>query len=196
MGFIFRQTVPRAPSIVRWRAPSSSWFKLNTNGSSFGNPGLAEAAGFIRNSAGHVHLAYQVALGTGTSVLAELTTVWRGLELALTHGLAPLVVEVDATAVISLLQFCVSRKWETGSPSPSPGVIMVSRFGPGDFRGGFVAGFGNNGNNMVRIDGESLTFTGDDDGFTTWTRSFGRGLLVGIGYNGNNTWGDGSFSLV
>ncbi|KAL0383242.1 UNVERIFIED_CONTAM: hypothetical protein Scaly_0611500, partial [Sesamum calycinum] len=72
MGFIFRQTIPRAPSIVRWRAPSLSWFKLNTNDSSFGNPGLAGAAGIIRDSAGHVHLAYRVALGTGTSVLAGL----------------------------------------------------------------------------------------------------------------------------
>ncbi|KAK4390554.1 putative ribonuclease H protein [Sesamum angolense] len=95
---------PRAPSIVLWLAPSPSWFKLNTDGSSLGNPGLAGAAGIIRDSAGHVHLAYQFALGTGTSVLAELTAVWRGMELALTHGLAPLVVEVDATTVISLLK--------------------------------------------------------------------------------------------
>ncbi|KAL0317841.1 UNVERIFIED_CONTAM: putative ribonuclease H protein [Sesamum angustifolium] len=112
MGFIFRRQVPRAPSIVRWHAPSPSWFKLNTDGSSLGNPGLAGAAGIIRDSAGHVHLAYQFALGTGTSVLAELTAVWRGMELALTHGLAPLVVEVDATTVISLLQSRASGKWE------------------------------------------------------------------------------------
>ncbi|KAL0302162.1 UNVERIFIED_CONTAM: hypothetical protein Sangu_3115900 [Sesamum angustifolium] len=52
------------------------------------------------------------ALGTGTSVLAELTAVWRGMELALTHGLAPLVVEMDATTVISLLKSRASRKWE------------------------------------------------------------------------------------
>ncbi|KAL0324721.1 UNVERIFIED_CONTAM: putative ribonuclease H protein [Sesamum calycinum] len=112
MGFISRQQVPRTPSIVRWHAPSPSWFKLNTDGSSLGNPGLAGAAGIIRDSAGHVHLAYQFALGTGTSVLVELTAVWRGMELALTHSLAPLVVEVDATTVISLLQSRASGKWE------------------------------------------------------------------------------------
>ncbi|KAK4411851.1 putative ribonuclease H protein [Sesamum angolense] len=112
MGFIFRRQVPRAPSILRWHALSPSGFKLNTDGSSLGNPGLAGAAGIIRDSAGHVHLAYQFALGTGTSVLAELTAVWRGMELALTHGLAPLVVEVDATTVISLLQYRASGKWE------------------------------------------------------------------------------------
>ncbi|KAL0368333.1 UNVERIFIED_CONTAM: hypothetical protein Scaly_1052200, partial [Sesamum calycinum] len=103
-----------SPSIVRWHAPSLSWFTLNTDGSSLGNPGLAGAAGIIRNSAGHVHLAYQFALGTGTSVLAELTAVWWG-ELALTHGLAPLVVEVDATTVISLLQSRASGKEANGA---------------------------------------------------------------------------------
>ncbi|KAL0366993.1 UNVERIFIED_CONTAM: hypothetical protein Sradi_3589400 [Sesamum radiatum] len=35
-----------------------------------------------------------------TSVIAELTAVWCGLELALAHGLAPIVVEVAATTVI------------------------------------------------------------------------------------------------
>ncbi|KAK4410276.1 putative ribonuclease H protein, partial [Sesamum angolense] len=115
MGFIFRQQVPRAPSIVRWHAPSPSWFKLNTDGSSLGNPGLAGAVGIIRDSADHVHLAYQFALGTGTSVLAKLTAVWRGMELALTHGFAPLVVEVDATTVISLLQSRASGKEANGA---------------------------------------------------------------------------------
>ncbi|KAK4392731.1 putative ribonuclease H protein [Sesamum angolense] len=112
MGFIFRQQVPQAPSIMRWHASSPSWFKLNTDGSSLGNPGLAGAAGIIRDSAGHVHLAYQFALGTGISVLAELTAVWRGMELTLTHDLAPFVVEVDATTVISLLKSRAFGKWD------------------------------------------------------------------------------------
>ncbi|KAK4388150.1 hypothetical protein Sango_2421600 [Sesamum angolense] len=88
------------------------WFKLNTGNYSFGNPGLAGAARIFKDSAGHVHLAYQIALGTGTGVLADLTAVWRGLELALTHGLAPLVMEVDATAVLLLLQSHASGKWD------------------------------------------------------------------------------------
>ncbi|KAL0413313.1 UNVERIFIED_CONTAM: hypothetical protein Sradi_1533000 [Sesamum radiatum] len=81
-------------------------------GSSLGNPGPAGAAGIIRNIKGHVRLSYQVALGTTTSVIAELTVVWRGLELALAHGLAPIMVEVDATMVIELLQSRASEKWE------------------------------------------------------------------------------------
>ncbi|KAL0329292.1 UNVERIFIED_CONTAM: hypothetical protein Sradi_4915900 [Sesamum radiatum] len=99
---------------VKFLEPPVLWDGMHRPhlGSSLGNPGLAGAAGIIRDSAGHVHLAYQFALGTGTSVLAELTAVWRGMELALTHGLAPLVVEVDATTVISLLKSRASGKWE------------------------------------------------------------------------------------
>ncbi|KAK4410306.1 hypothetical protein Sango_0103600 [Sesamum angolense] len=102
VGYRFRPTA----LFLRSSATSAHY------GSSLGNPGLAVASGIIRDSAGHVHLAYQFALGTGTSVLAELVTVWRGMELALTHGLAPLVVEVDATTVISLLMSRASGKWE------------------------------------------------------------------------------------
>ncbi|KAL0362150.1 UNVERIFIED_CONTAM: hypothetical protein Scaly_1170200 [Sesamum calycinum] len=114
-GIILEQ-VPRAPSIVRWRAPSPSWFKLNTNGSSLGNPGLVRAAGIIRDSAGHVHLAYQFALGTRTNVLAELTAVWRDGACPNPRSCPPrschLVEEVDATTVISLLKSRASGKWE------------------------------------------------------------------------------------
>ncbi|KAK4383693.1 hypothetical protein Sango_2752600 [Sesamum angolense] len=137
MGFIFQQTVPQAPSIMRWHAPSLSWFKLNTDGSSLGIQAWRGAAAIIRDSVEHMHLAYQVALGTGTSVLAELTAVWRGLEFALIHGLASFVVEVDATAVITLLQSHVSGKWEVQHLIMHPTVASggrSARFQGGEWR--------------------------------------------------------------
>ncbi|KAK4395926.1 hypothetical protein Sango_1746900 [Sesamum angolense] len=171
VGFIFCQTVPRAPSIVRWHALPLSWFKLNTYGSSFRNPDLAGVAGIIRDSDGHVHLAYQVALGTGTSVLAELTAVWRGLELALTHSLAPLVVEVDATALISLLQSRISGKEANGAANhlaKEAASLQLTRVLhhnhiTGVFRG--ILCLDRRGVPHLRRGG---------DGFTTWTRSFWR----------------------
>ncbi|KAL0327936.1 UNVERIFIED_CONTAM: hypothetical protein Scaly_2226200 [Sesamum calycinum] len=92
-----------SPSVVGWHTPSPSWFKLNTDSSSFGNPGLARAAGIIRDLDGHVHLAYHVALGTGTSVIAELTAIWRDLELAMAHGCT------SGDPAITVLHF-----WEMG----------------------------------------------------------------------------------
>ncbi|KAL0430590.1 UNVERIFIED_CONTAM: hypothetical protein Sradi_0685000 [Sesamum radiatum] len=88
-------TVPLAPRVVRWTTPSLAWFKLNSDGSSLGNPGPVGAADIIRDAEGQVRLAYQDALGTATSVIAELTTLWRGLEMALAHSLAPIVVELQ-----------------------------------------------------------------------------------------------------
>ncbi|KAL0458008.1 UNVERIFIED_CONTAM: hypothetical protein Slati_0428000 [Sesamum latifolium] len=111
MGFVFRPIVHRPPRVVRWATPSSAWFKLNSDGSSLGNPWLAGAVGILRDAEGQVRLAYQDALGTTTSVITELTAVWRALELALAHGLAPIVVEVDTTTVIQLLQSRASGKW-------------------------------------------------------------------------------------
>ncbi|KAL0291476.1 UNVERIFIED_CONTAM: hypothetical protein Scaly_2636000 [Sesamum calycinum] len=140
-------TVPRAPNIMRWCAPSLSWFKLNTNGSSFRNPGLAGAAGIIKDSAGP--------LGGGGGC--------HGDDYALT---VPCFWEVGGTT--SDYAYCTSPtiasggrstrfqggEWaadhlekETGSPSPSPGVMMVSQLGPVVFGGGFCGWFWNNGNN-------------------------------------------------
>ncbi|KAL0458454.1 UNVERIFIED_CONTAM: hypothetical protein Slati_0472600 [Sesamum latifolium] len=104
--------VPRAPRVVRWATPSPAWFRLNSDGSSLGNPGPAGAGDIIRDVEGQVRLAYQVTLGTTTNVIAELTAVWHGLELAIAYGLAPIVVEVDATTVIQILQSRASGRWE------------------------------------------------------------------------------------
>ncbi|KAL0416831.1 UNVERIFIED_CONTAM: hypothetical protein Slati_3515000 [Sesamum latifolium] len=112
MDFIFRPTVPRAFKVVRWDTPSLAWFKLNSNGSSLGNPGPAGAGGIIRDAKGQVRLAYQVALGATTSVIAELTAVWHGLELAIANGLVSLEVEVDAMTVIQLLRSRAFGRWE------------------------------------------------------------------------------------
>ncbi|KAK4390188.1 hypothetical protein Sango_2082100 [Sesamum angolense] len=111
MGFVFRQTLLRALSVVHWSTPSPTWFKLNTDGCSLRNPSPAGVADIIRDSDGCIHLTFQVTLGAGTRMIFEHTTVWRCLELALAHTLAPLVVEVDAKAVIQLLQSRVSGKW-------------------------------------------------------------------------------------
>ncbi|KAL2228544.1 UNVERIFIED_CONTAM: hypothetical protein Sindi_1834100 [Sesamum indicum] len=96
MGFCFRLMVPRAPRVVQWSTHNPVWFKLNSDESSLGNLGPAAVAGIIRDAIGQVHLAYQFALGTTTSVVSELTAVWHGLELDRAHSLAPIVVEVDA----------------------------------------------------------------------------------------------------
>ena len=57
---------------VRWLNPPSNWFKLNSDGSSRGNPGLASDGGLIHNEKGEWVNGYARAISITTSVVAEL----------------------------------------------------------------------------------------------------------------------------
>jgi hypothetical protein len=53
---------------IKWVVPPLGWFKLNTDGSSLGNPGLAEGGGIIRNHEGDWVGGFSWAIGITTSV--------------------------------------------------------------------------------------------------------------------------------
>ena len=57
---------------MRWLNPPSNWFKLNSDGSARGNPGLAGGGGLIRNEEGEWVKRYARANGITTSVATEL----------------------------------------------------------------------------------------------------------------------------
>lgn len=42
----------RVDQQIGWRVPSAGWYKLNMDGASRGNPGLAAAGGALRDSNG------------------------------------------------------------------------------------------------------------------------------------------------
>ena len=46
------QRAATVPINVRWNKPELNWYKLNTDGSSVGNPGKAGGGGLIRNHEG------------------------------------------------------------------------------------------------------------------------------------------------
>uniref|UniRef100_A0A7N2LJL1 RNase H type-1 domain-containing protein n=1 Tax=Quercus lobata TaxID=97700 RepID=A0A7N2LJL1_QUELO len=63
---------------VRWLPPPINWLKLNSDGSSMGNPGLAGGGGLIRNEIGEWVKGYARATGCASSVAAELwAKMWR-----------------------------------------------------------------------------------------------------------------------
>lgn len=43
---------PRVERRIRWEKPSREWYKLNTDGSSLGNPGAVRGGGVIRDASG------------------------------------------------------------------------------------------------------------------------------------------------
>ena len=52
LGINGKQIRAKTKIQIRWHQPPLSWFKLNTNGSSLGNPGLAGGGGLIPNDKG------------------------------------------------------------------------------------------------------------------------------------------------
>ena len=56
------------PTPIKWSPPPLGWFKLNTNGSSLGNPGLAGGGDVIRNHLGEWVGGFSQAISFTTSV--------------------------------------------------------------------------------------------------------------------------------
>ena len=79
------------------------WFKLNTDGSSLGNPGLAGGGGIIRNHVGDWVGGFSRAIGITTSVQAELRALKDGLNLAIDLRILNLEVEMDSLVAVELV---------------------------------------------------------------------------------------------
>ena len=57
---------------VSWHCPPANWVKLNTDGSSIGNPGLVGGGGLVCNANGEWVQGFARAVGTTTSTTIEL----------------------------------------------------------------------------------------------------------------------------
>ena len=83
---------------------SSNWFKLNQDGSSWGNPSLAGGGGLIQNEKGEWVKRYARAIGITTSVAVELWTSRDGIRLCIALKLPAVEIELDAKVVIDLVR--------------------------------------------------------------------------------------------
>ena len=85
---------------IRWERPRSNWSKLNTDGSSMGNPGLAGGGVVIRDEMGN----WMVGFSTITSSFeAELWALRDGLSICVERSSPSIEVELDAKAIIDIL---------------------------------------------------------------------------------------------
>lgn len=57
---------------IRWERPIQGWMKLNTDGSSLGNPRIARDGGVVRDEHGNWIVGFLRKIGRTTSYLAEL----------------------------------------------------------------------------------------------------------------------------
>ncbi|KAM3713747.1 hypothetical protein ACJW31_01G279800 [Castanea mollissima] len=85
--------------------PTTNWFKLNLDGSSMGNPGLAGGGGLlIRNERGEWIKGYARAIGITTSVAAELWALRDGIHLCSALKLPAVKFELDSKLVVDLMK--------------------------------------------------------------------------------------------
>ena len=89
--------------MVGWTPPREGWMKLNTDGASHGNPGLASVGGVIRNGDGEWYGGYALNIRRCSAPLAELWGVYYGLVIAWEKGISRLELEVDSKMVVEFL---------------------------------------------------------------------------------------------
>ena len=103
LGMTEKHNPVKAKIQVQWLPPPVNWVKLNSDGSSMGNPGLAGGGGLIRNERGEWIKGYARAIGITTSVAAELWALRDGICLCSALNFPAVIVELDSKLVVDLL---------------------------------------------------------------------------------------------
>lgn len=88
---------------IRWERPPRGWVKLNTDGSSIGNPGIVGGGALIRDELGQWITGFSRRIGTASSFLAGLWALHDGLKICTARNFEAVVVELDARAVIDIV---------------------------------------------------------------------------------------------
>ena len=88
---------------IGWKYPADGWIKLNVDGCSKGNPGLAGAGGVIRDHIGTWIGGFARNIGVCSSMTAELWAIYSGLQLVWDKGFRKVVLESDSRVVVGLI---------------------------------------------------------------------------------------------
>lgn len=84
-----------------WKRPPSGFLKLNFDGASRGNPGMAGIGGIIRNNAREIQHIYNRALGEETNNEMEFAAMEHGLIILRNLQAGATVVEGDSQLAIT-----------------------------------------------------------------------------------------------
>lgn len=91
--------------------------KLNTDGSSKGNPGPAGFGGVFREERGHWVIGFYGRLEDCTSLEAELWGIFRGLETVKSQNMEALEIDSDLASAIALIK--------GDGPVNSPQLVLI-----------------------------------------------------------------------
>ena len=89
--------------MVSWAHPPPGFVKLNIDGSSLGNPGVAGFGGLIRAEGGVWVLGFSNYIPWADNLCVELLALRFGLQLAWQHGFRKIICEVDCMEVVRLV---------------------------------------------------------------------------------------------
>ena len=95
----YKDAITRVCKPACWSKPVNGWVKLNTDGSSLGNPGLATGWGLIKDEEGNWIVGFSYKIRKTTSFFAELWALSDELNLCLNHNFATMEIELDAKAI-------------------------------------------------------------------------------------------------
>lgn len=105
--------------LISWTCPRKGRFKLNTDGASRGNPGLATARGALRDAGGNWVGGFSLNIGICSAPLAELWSVYYGVYIAWERRVERFEVEVDSEIVVGFLQSGI------GDPHPLSFLVRL-----------------------------------------------------------------------
>ncbi|XP_041007958.1 uncharacterized protein LOC121252418 [Juglans microcarpa x Juglans regia] len=154
---------PKKVRVVRWSRPQHGWVKLNTDGSSLGNPGQAGAWGVISANCGKLCQAYFVTLGHGSNNFAELRSVLEGVRRCYNLGFYRVEIETYSQLIVNWITkgkcniWYLDDFWEDLIGYLNCMEYRVCHiFREGNTVTDFLAKWGARGLNMDLVNGDSL----------------------------------------
>ncbi|KAG7543761.1 Ribonuclease H-like superfamily [Arabidopsis thaliana x Arabidopsis arenosa] len=104
-----KKQVGRVEKQIAWLKPAAGWVKVNTDGASRGNPGLAAAGGVLRDETGKWCGGFSLNIGVCSAPLAELWGVYYGLYIAWERRATRVELELDSEMVVGFLKTGISE---------------------------------------------------------------------------------------
>ncbi|PIN17586.1 hypothetical protein CDL12_09767 [Handroanthus impetiginosus] len=96
-----------------WRGdPTHGQWKMNTDGAAKAGTGVAGAGGILLDHTGTALFAFTYFIGSGSSLEAELTAIFRGLHLAIARGHTNLWLETDSQVALHLIHGTQQVSWK------------------------------------------------------------------------------------
>ncbi|GLT63634.1 hypothetical protein SLA2020_361840 [Shorea laevis] len=89
--------------LISWEPPPPLWYKINTDGSTVGNPSYAGCGGIVRDFRGLWVVGFLRNIGYTTALAAELSAIRDGLFIAKNLQLQNVILETDCQVAYTLL---------------------------------------------------------------------------------------------